>query len=408
MKLFASILRGRQAPTPVVGSVERSSTKSEKTIKLGDFEIDNSNPFKKYEQLGSIDIVADPLDKAALEMASGFKIVNEEGKEVESVNEWATEINLDGVILAICRELLEKGTCVFQVIREGKDITELRMLPMWKITLLTEKEEPGDSVSYVITGEVDKVCLNEGEADEEFQTVTLRKEDGEFLLFRHNYRGNYFKDIMERWTYGIYGRSLLTKIEWRLEMYFDLLESYRKFVNRYGYGRLAIVSQAITKLIEEGRYEEAKKLMQQFEDKLKSISENQDLILTAAEVEQLDTSTGLDIVNIKESLERDIAAFLFSSELGSGKAKGTTYASAYIVELGRIRVLESYRRQIKRELEALLREQFNKKLKVIFDPLDKHVRLLNAEMASKLFESMIIDQNEARSLVGFPEREPAK
>jgi len=404
MKIFASFRR-RIAPTPVVGSVERTSTKKEKTIKLGDFEIDNSNPFKKYEQLGSIDIVADPLDKAALEMASGFKIVDENGKEVESVNEWASEINLDGVNLAVCRELLEKGTCVFQVVRESGDITELKMLPMWKVTLLTEKEEPGNNISYVITGDVDKVCLNEGEADEEFETITLRKEDGEFLLFRHNYRGHFFKDIRGRWTYGIYGRSLLSKIEWRLEMYFDLLESYRKFVNRYGYGRLAIISETISKLVEEGRFEEAKKLMQQFEDKLKSISENQDLILTAAKVEQLDTSTGLDIVKIKESLERDIAAFLFSSELASGKARGTTYASAYIVELDRIRVLESYRRQIKREFEAMLREQFDKKLRIVFDPLDKHVRLLNAEMAAKLYESMIIDQNEARSLVGFPEKE---
>lgn len=387
--------------------VSRASTRYLTGFKIGDFEIDNSNPFKKYEQLSSIDIVSDPLDKAALEMASGFEIYSEDKAQEEDVNrlrEWAAEINLDAHVLTVARELLEKGTAVCLVEQQGDTISNLKMLPMRTVTLLTEQEQPGAYPTYTIWGEIDKVIINEGMNGADFKQEVF--EISECLLYRYNHHPNFFKDARGRETYGIYGRSLIDKVEWRLELYFDLLESYRRFVQRYGYGRLFINSEVLAKLIEEGRYSEAKDVLEDLKAKQEEIEENQDIVGIGMSVEQLDTNTGLDVLGIKESLERDIAAYLFSSETASGKARGTTYASAYVVEQERIRILESYRRQIRRQLEFLIRRQAElwgirgvEKLKIRFEKLDKE--RYEAKDIAALYQAGVLTTNEARKLAGF-------
>jgi len=390
-----------------ITGVSRSSIRTLTSFKVGDFEIDNTNPFKKYEQLGSIDIVADPLDKAALEMAAGFEIYSEDESQEEDVNklrEWAAEINLDAHALTVARELLEKGTAVCLLEQKGDTITDLKLLPMRTVTLLTEKEQPGAYPTYTIWGEVDKVIINEGMNGSDFKQEVFDIKDCQ--LYRYNHYANFFKDIKGRETYGLYGRSLIDKIEWRLEFYFDLLESYRRFVQRYGYGRLFINSEVLARLIEEGRYEEAKAVLEDMKTKQEEIEENQDIVGIGMEVQQLDTNTGLDILGIKESLEKDIAAYLFSSETASGKAKGTTYASAYVVEQQRIRILESYRRQIRRQLEQLIRKQAEmwgitnaENIKVRFEKLDKEK--YEAKDIAVLYQAGVLTTNEARKLAGF-------
>jgi hypothetical protein len=116
---------------------------------------------------------------------------------------------------------------------------------------------------------------------------------------------------------------------------------------------------------------------------------------------------------MKESLERDIAAYLFSSELASGKSKSTTYASAYMISQERVRILESYRLQIKRKLEQLIQKQAGlwgirnpENFKVTFEKLDKEK--YDAKDIATLYQSGVLRTNEARMMAGFeplPEEE---
>lgn len=388
-----------------VAGVRRISTQNKNTLKFGDFEIDNTNPFIKFEQISKLDIIEGPLNNAALEMCSGFEIYTEpEHEELnDKLREWAAVVDLDSYVLSLASELMSKGTVVTHLIIENGGISKLKILPMRYITLLTEKEKPGDVPNYVIQGEIDKIIVNEGSLNKVKQEV-LTLDEVEITRYRHH--TNFFKDIKRRTTYGIYGRSLIEKIEWRLQFYLDILESYRKFVKRYGYGRLFINAQVIAKLIEEGKYDLAMKVLDDIKDEQEKIEENEDIVGVGMDVKQLDTKTGLDIVTIKESLEKDIATYLFGSEVTIGKAKGTTYASAKKVEEARVRILESYRRQLRRSLERILNKQAellgykNVAVKVRFKALDREK--YTAEDVAKLYTNGVLTLNEARELVGYP------
>ncbi|MHC1623468.1 MAG: hypothetical protein ACXQTR_02615 [Candidatus Methanospirareceae archaeon] len=392
------------------GLTRRSLETATKEFKIGDFVISNDNIFTKYRQLGSLDLVSDALTKASLEMASGFEIYTDnENDDITPLIDWADMIDLEGHIHVVLRELLEKGTVVVYIGQWSNKIKELRLLPMEYVTLLPVGVKVGSRPSTLMTGDIDRVVINEDSVTGNV-TRQILKVDKEVIVYRYDYRGNMFTDIMNRDTYGLYGRSLLANKEWRLEYYYDMLESYRKYVQRYGFGRLFYNSSVLAELLKAENYEKFVEVRNAMSAKMEELAENEDILGVGMDVTQLDTNTGLDILGMKESLERDIYALLFGSGTTSGKEAGTTYASAYIVEQNRIRILNSYRRQMRIQLEKLIRKQAEylglhniEKIHIRFEQLDK--ARYSAKEIADLYTAMVLERDEARELLGFEKLE---
>lgn len=388
------------------GLTRRSLETATKEFKIGDFVIDNTNIFTKYRQLGSLDIVSDALEKASLEMASGFEIYsNNKNDDITPLNDWSDTIDLEGHILSVLHELLEKGTVVVYTGQWRNDIKELRLLPMDYVTLLTKDISVGSTPSTLMTGDIDRIVVNEASATGDV-TKQILDIDKEVIVYRYNHKGNVFEDIMNRNTYGLYGRSLLANKEWRFEYYYDLLESYRKYVQRYGFGRLFYNSKVLAELLKAENYDKFVEVRNAMSEKMEELAENEDILGVGMDITQLDTNTGLDILGMKESLEKDIYALLFGSGITSGKEAGTTYASAYIVEQNRIRILNNYRKQMQIQLEKIVRRQAENlgmrnvsDIHVRFEQLDK--ARYSAKEIADLYTAMVIEKDEARELLGF-------
>lgn len=384
------------------GLTRRSLKNVPKEFKIGDFVISNDNIFTKYRQLGSLDLVSDALEKASLEMASGFEIYSDnENDDMTPLANWSDTVDLEGHILAVLHELLEKGTVVVYTEQWRNDIKELRLLPMDYVTLLPKDVSVGSTPSTLMMGDIERVVMNENSITGEI-TRQILSIDKEVIVYRYKYRGNVFEDIMNRSTYGLYGRSILHNKEWRLEYYYDMLESYRKYVQRYGFGRLFYNSQVLAELLKAESYDKFVEVRNAMSAKMEELAENEDILGVGLDVTQLDTNTGLDILGMKESLEKDIYALLFGSGTTSGKEAGTTYASAYVVEQNRIRILNSYRRQMRIQLEKLIRRQAENlgmrnvsAIHIRFAELD--TILYTAEEIGNLYEKMLIERDEGRS-----------
>lgn len=387
-------------------NISRRSLETATEFKIGDFVISNDNIFTKYRQLGSLDIVSDALEKASLEMASGFEIYSDnKDDDMTPLNDWGDTVDLEGHILAVLHELLEKGTVVVYTGQWGNDIKELRLLPMDYVTLLIKGMSAGSTPSTLMTGDIDRTVVNETSITGDI-TKQILDIDKEVIVYRYNHRGNVFEDIMNRNTYGLYGRSLLANKEWRLEYYYDMLQSYRKYVQRYGFGRLYYNSKVLAELLKAENYDKFVEVRNAMSEKMEELKENEDILGVGMDITQLDTNTGLDILGMKESLEKDIYALLFGNGITSGKEAGTTYASAYIVEQNRIRILNSYRKQMRVQLEKLIRKQAENlnmrnvdAIHVRFEQLDK--ARYNAKEVAELYTAMVLERDEARELLGF-------
>jgi hypothetical protein len=122
----------------------------------------------------------------------------------------------------------------------------------------------------------------------------------------------------------------------------DLVEGFSGYMRKYGGGRLAIDVPLITKLREQGRYQEAKDILEDVIASITRLGPNEDIVGGGMNVTALNTSgTAVAIADMKHSLEADIQVGLLQSPLTMGKTAGSTYASGNISEEDRYLVLES-------------------------------------------------------------------
>jgi len=371
--------------------------------------LETANRYRRYQQLALIDpYVSTSLLKLGLTIGRGFETYVEDGgarEAKELVDGWAAEVNLDMAVASIGRLLARDGTVVLYMPRKGDTITALQPLPMQYATLLPRGMKPKQATGQVLKGEVELAVLNES------GTPTTFSRD-EFALFRLNHEGTLMADILGRQALGIYGVSLLEPIDRTIKHRLDILEGYTRAIRRYGIGRLHIDYKAVESLIEQGRYEEAKGIMDKVKLSMEQLEQNEDIVGAGFEVKPITTGQSIDIVGIKESLERDIAVGLLQDELTTGKASGSTFASSYVAQTDRILVLQSIQRQIRRVLE---REVIGRQcelwglepsVKLKFDELVKPKRELRDML--KLYLNGVLTESELRESVGLAPRSDAQ
>jgi len=364
-----------------------------------------ANRYKRYQQLALIDpYVSTSLLKFGLTIGRGYETYVEGEEKTnqakDEIDKWAAEVNLDMAVSAIGRLLARDGTVVLYLPRKGNTITALQPLPMQYTTLLPKGVSPKATGVNTLKGDVEMAVLNENTA----KPTTFSRD--EFALFRLNHEGTVMTDISGRPTLGIYGVSLLEAVDRTIKHRQDIIEGYTKAIRRYGIGRLHIDHKALEPLVAEGRLEEVNKILTAVKAEMAEIEQNEDLVGVGFDVKPITTGQSIDIVGIKESLERDIAVGLLQDETTTGKASGSTFASSYVAQTDRILVLQSIQRQIRRVLE---REVIGRQLelwgmdtivKLQFDDLVQHE--INIRDALELNLNTKISDRELRGIAGLP------
>lgn len=399
------------------------------TTLYGQFRITNTNPFEKYAQLSIISPhVFIPLIKIGLGTVSGLKleVVEGEGNEktLEQMNEWAEFITLSNKIHNIARCTIRDGTTITSLgrvaVKEGKNIitidlpkdsiTTIDVLPMQYMSLLTESESRSDTnTKHLIKGTPDRALLHEEKKTTEKGLVLF--ERNEFALFRLFNEGYFMKDILGRETYGIYGASLLESIDRSLKGLMDLTEGFSAYMRRYGLNRLLVNLPIVDQLRQEGRYDEAKTILEETIASIRKLKANEDFVSGGADVSQIQGGQVLSVRDMKESFESDVQVGLLQSPLTMGKAVGTTYASGYLAETDRMVMLESIQHII---LQAVQNDIINPQLEAFSAKPNSIIitanDLTNPQIDNQtLTDSRIngdITEGEYRARMGFPAEKP--
>lgn len=389
-------------------------TETGSTTLYGEFRVDNSNPFLKYEQISQISPhTFIPLAKLGLSLVTGFRLESKDEKALEQLQEWVKKVNLTNKAQNIARCMVRDGTAVVYLPQEGKGekgIKSVDILPMKYTTLLPEGIQPGTRSTTLMKGEIDRAVLNESHTySDKSKEVVMERE--EFALFRAFHEGCFMSDIMGRDTYGIYGTSLLVNVDRSVKNLMDLVEGFSGYMRRYGVGRLHVDVKLVEELRRQGKRKEAKELLEDIIGAQRRLAPNEDIVSGGVEVKPLATGHVAGIENMKTSLENDIAIGLLQSPLTMGKAKGSTFASSYMVEEDRYIVLESLQKIF---IETLQNEIINKQLKVMgyeinsvkvmVDKLDEPYT--EPKTLLEAFMNDILTMEEMREKIGFPAKKP--
>ena len=338
----------------LVAAIEPLYT-SETSPKAGVFyNFDTSNVATYHEQLATCNTyVSTSIDKYAYTLTNGMKFDGKNKKAKKAVEDAIEKNNFLNQIQTMARYLCIYGGYGATTIGKGSTFQAKPILPA-ALTILPSGVTHGSSVKYIMEPPISKFIINEGSTSSEIEEVTLDPKDVVYCAI--NPYGAVQKDRLNRKTRGFYGQSQLDPLVPAIRALLDInkgqTEFYKKYGNGYRYYRFTLLEE----LVKAGKItlEKAQIAMNEFIENHKNFSANEDLITYGIEVQRIDAAGSLDVMQFKAALETEIMIGLYQSPLTMGQSFQTTYASSYMVEEDRMKVLESHQKILKTGAQQLL------------------------------------------------------
>jgi hypothetical protein len=386
-------------------------------------ETADSNRFRMLQQLTlTTPHVFIPLLKLSLGLVKNIRFETaEDGKKKElkkNFEDWAKLTNFHAQIQTVSRLTVRDGTfCAVPMNKKDPDKLSIAPLLMERTTLIPAGFKVGSTdTTVILQPPIEKVVVDENNTTATGTNISPKQQVFDFknIIYGSFCPWDYvIKDRLNRETYGMYGISLLEPIRDPVLKYLDLVEGYTKYIKKYGVGRYHINYTALEDLIKDGEVDAALDAIEKLSNAHKNIKENEDIVGVGFEVKGLDTGgSNLNVVQFKQSLEKDIQIGLLQQPLTMGQAEGTTFAAGYVSETDRMVALEGMQMLIQSIINLGV---IDYRLKLMGEKPGsvwvEFEELSRADIAFKDFLALAdrdgCTQEEARVRAGLPAKKPA-
>jgi hypothetical protein len=388
----------KKAVSAGINTIRRKDTS--KTI--GSYSnFDTNNRFRYYQQLSGITShVSIPLAKLGLSL---IKDMTFEGPKalVKDFNSWSRRVNFLEQAQTMARLLCRDGVYISSLVGQNADNCIFYPLLMSATTLLPDGVKPGDNPKDIMQPPAVQIVLNE-----KLSSQKILKPD-EILYAVYNAWDSVQLDGRNRETFGLYGSSLLDPIELSIRNLLNINAGYVSFVKKYGMGRYQLDFKLLALLVEKELldYDDAQKAIDEFIEKHKNLSENEDIASFGIGVIPIDAKGSLNVQDFKDSLEVDIALGLLQNPITMGKTAGSTYASGYVAEEDRFIVLEG----LQKICNNVVQQMINRRLSLMKKPEDvvtvKFTELsqvaLTADQMQEMYNTGVITKEQFLKRTGF-------
>ena len=348
----ADVIHGKHGRTVICAAsgIERKEEMTRAGAYTG-LETETGNRFRMLQQLTlTTPHVFIPLLKLSLGLVKNIRFEMEEGSGNEKLKknfeDWSKRVNLNAQIQTVSRLTVRDGTfCALPLYKNDPDKLSIAPILMERATFIPKGQKIGAvETNKVLQPPIEWVIIDENNTTSSGVNSTPEEN---IIKFKDTMYGAFcpwdyiIKDRMGRETYGMYGISLLEPIRDVTYNYLELVQGYCKYIKKYGIGRYHIDYEALEDLVKEGDVDTAQEAIQKLSDAHKYIKENEDIVGVGFKVKPLDTGgSNINVVQFKQSLEKDIQVGLLQQPLTMGNAEGTTFAAGYVSESDRMVALE--------------------------------------------------------------------
>lgn len=384
--------------------------RSDKSAKQGPYiNFDTNNRFKYYQQLTvSTAHASTSLNKLGFSLVKNARFQGRSSRTVKNFEAWSRKTHFIDQLQTVGRLVPRDGQYIAEPI--GKDPEKFWMKPllMPNVTILGEGLKPGDQISDIMQPPISCILINETSSNVQKQTP-YKPENlviGSFGAWDYAQ-----KDRLGRETFGLYGASFMEPIGTTIQNFLGLDQGFISFVRKYGLGRYLFDFELLEKLVESGvlTYDEAQAAIDDFNEKHRYLSENEDISALGLKVDSIDAKGSLDIQNFRDSLVTEIQIGLLQSPLVMGRSSGSTYASAYMAEEDRMLVLEG----LQRTVEDIANDIINRRLALMGQAQDsisiefeKLSRVqLTASEVQEMYNTGVISKYQFQFWAGFADED---
>jgi len=329
----------------------------------------------------------------------------------DSVEDFIESIDFDDLIINSMRNLLVYGNSIDKIVgKAGVGITGLQSIPITQITIVDEPlNSPRSPRAY-------------GKDDPIMSAVTyrFREQDrdqkeypaDEIFHLKIDYRSNWFRDRLNRWTYGIWGASRFSALKQAIRAKYNTMNNRIAIEDSMTKQYITIDMKAVEHITDPNEQRERlSHIMNEVAALIESLRADQIPILPDyVRIEQMDMKNVPDNSGFLEMINSDISAVLQVPRVSQGQERGSTFAATFNANTWSVQAISRLQSVVKEGISSL----FLKHLELsgivarrrnlptlIFEPVDEESPYQLMQRAAMGFEKGILTKEEARKILNY-------
>ena len=372
---------------------------------------DHTNEFDLYDDMLNYDPELNGAVRTISLTANKYQISGGKNSAIRSAIKNLTEevLDFDDLLINGMRNLMVYGNDISKYVgKTGVGITELQSLPIAQVTIMDGRVASTQTDKENAIMKAEKYMLREQVRDP--QTFTA----DEILHIRIDYRSNWLRDRLGRWTYGVWGASRFTALKQAIRAKYNSMNNRIALEDSLTKQYITIGPEAVENINDP---EEAEARLNYVMDSVGTLLDG----LRSDQVPILPHYVKMEFVDLKntipdnsgfmDSVNADISSVLHVPRVSMGQEKGSTFAATYNASQWSVQAIRRLQSILSQSMNAL----FSKHLellgivhlqsdlpKVMFEPMDEESPFEQTRRATMAYESGITTLNEARFDLSLP------
>jgi len=335
------------------------------------------------------------------------------------------DLDFDDILISALRNLMVYGNDINKLVgKAGIGITGIQSLPAKQITIMDRRVDIRELSSSGYTGHITEdnpVMSGEYYLFRENKVDTQVFSKDEILHIKIDYRSNWFRDRLGRWTYGIWGASRFTALKQPIRAKYNSINNRVALEDSLTKQFISIDMKAVEHIQDPAEQKERlQTIMNDVAKLLETLEGDQIPILPDyIKINHVDLQNAIpDSSSFLDSVNADIAAVLNVPRVASGQEKGSTFAATYNANVWAVSAItrlqgilaESVHKLFGKHLELMGIPHKHDDLPILkFQPIDEETPLNRMRRAVQGFDSGILSLEQSLNIVGLlDDKKPRK
>lgn len=418
------VVSGRKAtPTEVFGAIsdvlrETGNMLKGDTVRSTYDDFDQT--FDLFDSMVRLDPELNGAVRAVSLTANNYYIDYDNAKNQQirnAIRDLVDSLDFDDILINALRNLMVYGNDINKIVgRAGVGITKVQSLPAKQMSIMDDRVDIRDMKSTGYSGHIteDNPVMNakyylfrENQVDTQVFTVD------EVWHIKIDYRSNWFRDRLGRWTYGIWGASRFTALKQAIRAKYNSINNRVALEDSLTKQYITIGMKAVEHITDPAEQKERlQTIMKDVAKLLEGLDGDQIPILPDyVGIHHVDLQNAIpDASSFLDSVNADIAAVLHVPRVASGQERGSTFAATYNANIWAVSAIsrlhsvlsESVNNLFLQHLELLGIPHTSKDIpKIIFESIDEESPLNRMQRAKLGYESGIISLDQALDIVNL-------
>jgi len=415
---------GRKArPTEVFGAltdVLKSTDDLTRSARSRSTYDEYDQTFDLYDSMVKLDPELNGAVRSVSLTANNYVIDYEGAKNARirnAIKELVHRVDFDDILISAMRNLMVYGNDMNKLVgRAGEGITRVQSLPCKQITIMDKRVDKRDIESSGYTGHIteDNPVMNAHYyLFRENKVDTQVFEASEVWHIKIDYRSNWFRDRLGRWTYGIWGASRFSALKQPIRAKYNSINNRVALEDSLTKQYITIGMEAVEHIQDPSEQQERlKSIMNDVAKLLETVDGDQIPILPSfVEIHHVDLKNAIpDASSFLDSVNADIAAVLHVPRVASGQERGSTFAATYNANVWAVSAIT----RLQAVLSESIHKLFSKHLSLVgiphkhgdipnltFLPIDEETPLNRMRRATMGYDSGLISDAQALHIVGL-------